>query len=114
MTEKTKPRKLTPLQEGLLEITRDFVAGGITPVADLEKLTLRLLGKDAVPQAAELTSNQIKRLRERANVSQAVLAAHIGVTAGYLSRLERGEARPSPPVARLLDLVRRKGIDAIL
>ena len=37
-----------------------------------------------------------------------------GITVGYLSRLERGEARPSPPVARLLDIVRRKGLDAFM
>ena len=41
-------------------------------------------------------------------------AASLGITVGYLSRLERGDAEPTQPVARLLDLVRRKGLAALV
>lgn len=58
--------------------------------------------------------HEIRKLRERANVSQAVLASYFGATVGCLSRIERGEATPSRPVARLLDIIRRKGVEAIL
>lgn len=112
MTKKKKPSRL---QEALIETTRDLVDAGITERSELDKLTMRILGKaDAIPSAPHLTSRDIKETRERANVSQAVLAAYLGVTVGYLSRLERGETQPSKPVARLIDIVRRKGLDAIL
>jgi putative transcriptional regulator len=102
------------MDQALLETTRDFRRGGLASASQLEKITVRVLGKDALPPTPSLTSEDIKDLRERARVSQAVLASCLGVTVGYLSRLERGEVSPSRPVARLLDIIRRKGLEAIL
>ena len=109
-----KSRKLTRMQEALLETTRDMAALGISSQEHLEKVTLRLLGRQSLPAPVTLSPAEVKAARAKANVSQAVLATFLGVTVGYLSRLERGEARPSTPVARLLDVIRRKGIEAVL
>jgi putative transcriptional regulator len=102
------------MDQALLETTRDFHRGGLTSAADLDKVTLRVLGKQGMPTTPELSADDIRELREQNRLSQGVLAAYLGVTVGYLSRLERGEASPSRPVARLLDIIRRKGIEAIL
>src|SRR5262245_37101320 len=107
-------KKASRMDQALLETTRDFHRGGLASPAELEKITMRVLGKSGMPPTPSLTSEDIKDLRARARVSQAVLASYLGVTVGYLSRLERGEMSPSRPVARLLDIVRRKGLDAIL
>jgi putative transcriptional regulator len=101
------------MDRALLETTRDFHRGGLASDAELEKITVRVLGKAALPGTPALTSDDIKALRARARVSQAILASYLGVTVGYISRLERGEISPSRPVARLLDIVRRKGLEAI-
>jgi putative transcriptional regulator len=101
------------MQQALLETTRDFHRGGLASDAELQKVTVRVLGKEALPAAPSLTADDIRDVRAQARLSQAVLAAYLGVTVGYLSRLERGEASPSRPVARLLDIVRRKGLEAI-
>ncbi len=74
---------------------------------------MRILGKEGLAPAPELSSEDIRELREDNRLSQAVLTSYLGVTVGYLSRLERGDARPSRPVARLLDIIRRKGLEAI-
>ena len=81
--------------------------------ADAEKVTLRVLGKNGLPKVPAWSGSEIRKVRERAHVSQAVLASYLGITVGYLSRLERGEVAPSRPVARLLDIMRRKGLEAI-
>jgi putative transcriptional regulator len=101
------------MDEALLETTRDFHRGGLTSRAELDKITVRVLGRDALPRTPSLSGDEIRRLRARTRLSQAVLASYLGVTAGYLSRLERGDISPSPPVARLLDIIRRKGLEAI-
>jgi putative transcriptional regulator len=62
------------------------------------------------PQAPE----EIRALRDRESVSQAAFASHLGVSAGLVSKWERGEKKPSGPSLKLLDLVARKGLDAIL
>ena len=47
-------------------------------------------------------------------MSQAVFARHLNVTVGYVSQLERGTKRPSGAALALLNVIHRKGIDAIL
>jgi len=101
------------MRQALLETTRDFHRGGLSSAGELEKITMRVLGRQGLPAAPSLSGDDIRELRERNRVSQGVLAAHLGVTVGYLSRLERGEASASGPVARLLDIIRRKGLETI-
>ena len=111
MAKKKKPNRM---QQALLETTRDFHRGGLTSASEHDKITVRLLGKEGVAPAPQLSSEDIRELREDNRLRQAVLASYLGVTVGYLSRLERGDATPSRPVARLLDIIRRKGLEAIL
>jgi putative transcriptional regulator len=54
-----------------------------------------------------------KAMREKANLSQAVFARKLHLSAGYVSQLERGVRRPSGPTLVLLDLIRKRGIEAI-
>jgi putative transcriptional regulator len=61
-----------------------------------------------------LTGEDIRAMRERANLSQAVFAHYLNVTVGYVSQLERGAKRPTGAALVLLNVIRRKGIEAIL
>ena len=60
-----------------------------------------------------LTPAAIRRIRSKADVSQAVFAAHLNVTVGVVSKWERGEKIPSGPAAKLLTLASIHGIEAI-
>jgi hypothetical protein len=53
------------MDQALLETTRDFHRGGLASAAQLEKITVRVLGKDALPPTPSLTSEEIKDLRAR-------------------------------------------------
>lgn len=101
------------LTKELLETARDMHASGLLTRAAHEKITMRHTG---IPPAVTvtLTGKDIRALRERANLSQAVLATYLNVTAGYISQLERDAARPKGAALVLLDVIRRKGIEAIL
>lgn len=103
------------INEALLEMTQDFRGSVLSPEA-ADKITMRLLGKTRFPAAtqAQLTADDIRALREHANMSQAVFARILNVTVGYVSQLERGAARPKGPALALLNLIKRKGIEAIL
>ena len=61
-----------------------------------------------------LTGEDIRALRAQARMSQAVFAHLLNVTTGYISKLERGAKRPTGPALALLNVIRRKGIAAIL
>jgi hypothetical protein len=58
--------------------------------------------------------DELLTLREDAHLSQAVFARYLNLTPGYVSQLERGAKRPTGSVLVLLNVIRRKGIEAIL
>ncbi len=111
---KTKTKKLTPLTEALLEAADDLHDLGIMSDADHDKITMRHLGKERAATAEPLSAEDIREMRERARMSQAVFARHLNVTTGYVSQLERGVKRPTGAALALLNVIRRKGMDAIL
>ena len=111
MTKKTNPSRLT---RALLETADDMRRAGVMDAAAHEKITMRHLGGRPEPGAAPITGEEIRRLRERAHLSQAVFARHLNLTAGYVSQLERGAKQATGPALALLNVVRRKGIEAIL
>jgi putative transcriptional regulator len=111
MTKKSKTnRRLT---EELLETAQDIRTSGIMSRAAHEKITKRHLGEAASPTVVP-SGKEIRAMREKAHLSQAVFAHYLNLTAGYVSQLERGAKRPTGPALVLLDVIRRKGIDAIL
>jgi putative transcriptional regulator len=118
MVTKARKRKTSAktsrLTSELLETAHDMRASGLLAKAQHEKITMR--HKADIPAAATkpLSGAQIRALREQANLSQAVFARYLNLTVGYVSQLERGAKRPAGPALVLLDVIRRKGIEAIL
>ncbi|SRR6266536_944362 len=102
------------LTEELLETVREMHASGLMTKAAHEKITMRHMGDAARTAKVTLTGPEIRALRQRANLSQAVFARYLHLTTGYVSQLERGAKRPTGPALVLLDVIRRKGIEAIL
>ena len=107
-------RKTSRLAKALLETADDMRKVGILDPAAHAKITLRHLAGDAIPTARPITGGQIRTMRERARMSQAVFARHLNLTVGYVSQLERGTKRPTGAALVLLNVIRRKGIEAIL
>lgn len=56
---------------------------------------------------------QIRAIRERERVSEAVFARHLNVTTGLVSQWERGEKHPAGASLKLLTLVQKSGLQAI-
>jgi putative transcriptional regulator len=107
-------KKLSRLAEALLETAGDLHRAGIMDDATYRKITVRHLGKQALSTSAPISPKEIRAIRERANLSQAALARMMNLTVGYLSQLERGVKQPKGPSLALLNVIRRKGIEAIL
>jgi putative transcriptional regulator len=109
-----KTKKLSRFAEALLETAEGMHRIGILDTAEYHKITLRHLGEQAVPTAEPISGEEIRSLRERAHVSQAVFARYLNLTVGYVSQLERGTKQPKGPALALLNVIRRKGLEAIL
>ena len=109
-----KKKKVSPLAKALLETAGDMREAGLMDKATHEKITLRHLGVSGGPKAPAITGPQIRAMRERAQLSQAVFARYLNLTVGYVSQLERGAKQPTGAALALLNVIKRKGIDAIL
>ena len=114
MTMKTKTkgelRGKTRRRAEIVETTRGLHKIGAITDAQLEKTTLRMLGRDALPKVDVLSPAEIASVRERAGVSQAILAGFLNVAVNTVSQWERGERRPTGAALKLLHVVRRAGL----
>jgi len=90
------------------ETAIDFFEAGV-----MDKQTMQKFDRLCLTPVTPLSSEKIKNIRERENVSQRVFANYLNVTKGLISQWERGEKKPSGAALKLLSLVANKGLDAI-
>lgn len=67
----------------------------------------------AVPTVPEYDADAIKALRERLHISQAMLATILNTSLSTVKQWEIGIKRPGGTSAKLLDILERKGIEAL-
>lgn len=90
------------------ETVRGLHAAGI-----VNKRTLREFDALTSPRIQSLSPKEIRAIREREHVSQAVFARYLNVNKSLISQWERGEKRPAGPSLKLLSLVKEKGLSII-
>jgi putative transcriptional regulator len=82
-------------------------------VGAIDKLTMRRFDAACLTPVKPLTPRQIRAIREREHVSQAVFANYLNVTSSLISKWERGEKRPAGASLKLLSLVEKNGLAAV-
>jgi putative transcriptional regulator len=105
---------MSSLVESILENAKDLNELGLMKDEEYRKITARHLGAKPLPTARPISGRAIRKLRENANLSQAAFARYLNLTTGYISQLERGTKQPKGPALALLNVIRRKGFEAIL
>lgn len=106
----TKPSRLSREITEMADAQRRL---GIVDKTTYEKITARHLGKKTLPTEAPMTGAEVRAVREEAHLSQAAFGRYLNVTPGYVSQLERGEAQAKGPALALLNVIRRRGIEAL-
>lgn len=114
VTKKRKAGERERMQREILETARGLQRAGIVSNATLDKITLRHVALDKLERLQPPSGVEIAAMRERANMSQAVFARFLNVGTSTLSQWEREEKRPRGAAARLLAIVKAKGVHAIL
>ena len=109
MTKKS-PSRVTA---EILEMADDMRRIGVMDEETHYQITVRHLGREPLPTAAPISADEIREAREQAHLSQAALARYLNVSVGFVSQLERGTKEAKGPVRALLNVIRRKGIEAI-
>lgn len=96
---------MSKIIDDMLETAKDLNLDPVT-IRDIELLKL--------PEVKTLKPLEIKSMRSRENVSQAVMAKVLNVTPSTYQKWERGEVHPKGANLKLLRLVYNHGINYVL
>jgi len=87
---------------------------GLHKAGVLDRETMREFDAGCLAPVEKLAPDDIKALRERERISQPVFAHYLNVSKGTISKWERGEKTPDGASLKLLNLVKRKGLEGIM
>lgn len=109
-----RQRKPSRLAEELKEMGEALHRLGALSDDEYAKITLRDVALDRIGRSGPPSPREIVAIRESARMSQAVFARLLDVSTGTLSKWERGEITPRGPAGRLLQIIKTKGVAAVL
>jgi putative transcriptional regulator len=82
-------------------------------VGAFDKRTMRRFDAACPTPVRRLKPRDIKAILEKEHLSQSVFANYLNVTSSLVSKLERGEKRPSGASLKLLSLVEKKALASV-
>lgn len=94
--------------------TVDDTAADLRRLGFIDKRKQRDVKALVLKPVRRYDGKQIRALRERLQVSQTVLASLLNTSASTVRKWEIGDKKPSGPSLKLLDLLDRKGLKALL
>lgn len=112
MTKKTKVKKKFQ-HLSLAEVAHE-TAKGLFESGLIDQMTMREFDALCLPPVKDLTPAQIKRIRLKEKLSQAVFSKFLNTTPSTVKQWEIGEKHPRGTSLKLLNLVARKGILALM
>ena len=107
MTKKAKTK--SKILEAVHETASDLHCLGFIDKRKMRKFDALCL--DPIPA---YDSEKIRALRDHLQLSQSVLAAVLNTSLSTVRKWEIGEKHPSGPSLKLLNLLERKGLEAVL
>jgi len=105
----TKPKSKSKILDAVHETASDLHKLGFIDKRKMRNFELLCL--EPIP---EYNSERIRALRDHLQLSQAVLAAVLNTSLSTVRKWEIGDKHPSGPSLKLLNLLDRKGLEAIL
>lgn len=96
------------LLEAAHEMANDLYDAGV-----IDAVTMREYDASCLPPVRELSPRQIKNIRLREGVSQAVFAIYLNTSPSTVRQWEQGSKHPRGTSLKLLNLVAEKGLDVL-
>jgi putative transcriptional regulator len=80
----------------------------------IDKRTMQSYDALCIEPVPDYNPEQIRKLRSRYRLSQAVFASMLNTSLSTVQKWEIGEKHPSGPSLKLLSILDRKGIEALM
>lgn len=100
---------------------RKSVATSITKtITDLNKsglvddITMKNIENLCLPEIHEYSPKKITSIRKKFKLSQAALASVFNVSTSTVQKWEQGSKKPTGASKKLLDIIERKGLEALI
>ncbi len=106
---KSKPKPRSRILETVHSTAAGFHAAGL-----IDDDKMREFDALCLPPVPTYTPANIKSIRAKHNLSQAVMAAALNASISTVRQWEIGHKKPSGPSAKLLSVLDRKGLDALI
>ena len=106
MSGKTKAK--SRILSAVHDTARDLHKSGVIDIRRMHEFDALCL-----PKVPEYSPRQIKAIRARHKLSQAVMAAALNASLSTVRQWEIGLKKPSGPAAKLLNMLDRKGLDVL-
>ena len=88
-------------------------AQGLHRAGTIDKATMRSFDELSLATPPAFAARQIKKIREKAHVSQPVFARYLNTSESTVQKWEVGTKRPSGMALKLLAVVEKHGLDVL-
>lgn len=89
-------------------------ASAMYKVGAIDKTTMRSFDQSCLRTPPVLKPAQIRKLRQRLRVSQPVFASYLNTSESTIEKWETGAKQPSGMALRLLSVVEKHGLEALV
>lgn len=100
------------MNKKLLDVAHD-IASDLHEVGAIDAQTMHEFDAKCLPPVKEYAPTQIKRIRTRNKVSQAVFAAYLNTSPSTIKQWEQGLKKPSGISLKMLNLIEHHGLNYI-
>ena len=101
------------MKKSILDIVHS-TAKDLRKAGLITQKTMNEFDEVCFPKVRDFKPEQIKRLRRRNKVSQPVFAICLNIKASTVKKWESGENHPSGAALKLLNLIDKNGLEAVL
>ena len=89
-------------------------ASGLHRAGVMDQVTMREFDTMCLPPVEDLPPKAIKKIRQTANVSQAVFAALLNTSLSTVQKWEIGQKKPTGAALKLLHIVQERGLEVMM
>ena len=101
------------MNKSILDVVHES-AKDLRDAGVMGEVTMKEFDALCLPPVKAYSAAQMKRIRQRAKASQGVFAAYLNTSVSTVQKWEQGAKKPNGPSLKLLSLVDRKGLEALL
>jgi putative transcriptional regulator len=97
------------IAESIASTVKDLNKSGL-----VDDITMKNIENLCIPEVQEYSPEKIVSIRKKFSLSQAALASIFNISPSTVQKWEQGNKKPAGASRKLLDIIERKGLKALI